>query len=255
MTDEAQSQFGALLREWRQRRHMSQLDLALRVDVSTRHLSYVETGRSNPSPTMISRLGEGLDLALRERNTLFLAAGYAPAYGHRPLTSPELTSVADALRLVLDRHHPYPAVVLDRSWDVLDANAGLNLLVEGCAAHLLEPPVNVLRLTLHPDGMAPRIQNLAQWRSHLLSQLQHRIERTADAGLSELLDELLAYPGGGASRRSSADVVAALRLDHCGRTLSLFSITSHIDSAADVTIDEMILETFYPADQQSAELL
>ncbi|MGI3785162.1 MAG: hypothetical protein ACRYG2_30755, partial [Janthinobacterium lividum] len=131
-------------------------------------------------------------------------------------------------------------------------------LVDGCAAHLLEPPVNVLRLTLHPDGMAPRIQNLAHWRSHLLSQLQHRIERTADAGLSALLDELQTYPGGGAPRRSSAgpsDLVAALRLDHHGHTLSLFSITSHIDSAADVAIDEMTLETFYPADQQSAELL
>jgi transcriptional regulator with XRE-family HTH domain len=255
VVDERELQLGPLLKEWRRRRHLSQQELALRADVSTRHLSYVETGRSVPSPTVISRLGAGLDLALRERNTLLLAAGYAPAHPRRALTSPDLTNVADALRLVLDRHEPYPAVVLDRWWDVLDANDGLGPLIEGCAAHLLEPPVNVLRVTLHPDGMAPRIHDLGRWRTHLLSQLRHRLERTADPHLQSLLDELITYPGGAPQQTAPTDIAALLRLSYRGGVLSLFSIASHVESAADVTVDELVLETFYPADAASAELL
>ena len=180
---------GELLREWRERRRLSQLDLSIQADISTRHLSFVETGRSRPTPAMIIRLTEQLDVPLRERNTLLLAAGYAPAYPQHGLDEPELSSVRAALRRVLAGHQPYPAVVIDRWWEMLDSNAGMGLLVDGCAPWLLEPPVNVLRLSLHPDGMAPRILNLAQWRAHLLTQLQHRSRVLGDERLVELHTE------------------------------------------------------------------
>jgi transcriptional regulator with XRE-family HTH domain len=185
MTSHARPQrpVGELLREWRERRRLSQLDLSIQADISTRHLSFVETGRSHPRPAMIIRLTEQLDVPLRERNTLLLAAGYAPAYPQHGLDEPELSSVRAALRQVLAGHQPYPAVVIDRWWEMLDSNAGVSLLVDGCAPWLLEPPVNVLRLSLHPDGMAPRILNLAQWRLHLLTQLQHRSQALGDERL------------------------------------------------------------------------
>jgi transcriptional regulator with XRE-family HTH domain len=185
---------GELLREWRERRRLSQLDLAIQADISARHLSFVETGRSRPTPTMILRLTEQLAVPLRERNVLLLAAGYAPAYPQHVLEAPELDNVRVALAQVLAGHEPYPAVVVDRWWDVRDANSGLALLMEGCAPALLKPPVNALRLALHPDGMAPRIVNLAQWRGHLLTQLRHRATALGDDRLRELHDELLDYP-------------------------------------------------------------
>src|SRR5580698_123285 len=187
---------GELLREWRERRRLSQLDLAIQADISARHLSFVETGRSRPTPTMILRLTEQLAVPLRERNVLLLAAGYAPAYPQHVLEAPELDNVRVALGQVLAGHEPYPAVVVDRWWDVRDANSGLALLTAGCAPALLKPPVNALRLALHPDGMAPRIVNLPQWRGHLLTQLQHRASALGDQRLRELHDELLDYPGG-----------------------------------------------------------
>jgi transcriptional regulator with XRE-family HTH domain len=161
---------GELLREWRERRRLSQLDLAIQADISARHLSFVETGRSRPTAGMILRLTEQLEIPLRERNVLLLAGGYAPAYPQHGLQAPELGNVRAALRQVLAGHEPYPAVVIDRWWDMLDSNSGIAALVGGCAPELLEPPVNVLRLSLHPDGMAPRIVNLGQWRAHLLTQ-------------------------------------------------------------------------------------
>src|SRR3954452_15164955 len=154
---------GQLLREWRERRRLSQLDLSIQADISTRHLSFVETGRSRPTPEMIVRLTEHLDVPLRERNQLLLAGGYAPAYPQHGLDEPELASVRAALRQVLHGHEPYPAVVINRWWDLVDSNAAIAVLTQGCAPHLLEPPVNVLRLSLHPEGLAPRILNLAQW--------------------------------------------------------------------------------------------
>ena len=165
---------GDLLREWRQRRRLSQLDLAIQADISARHLSFVETGRSRPTSTMILRLTEHLDVPLRDRNTLLLAGGYAPAYPEHPLDGPALAAVRTALRSVLAGHEPYPAVVINRWWELLDCNTTIGVLTEPVAAHLLAPPVNVLRLSLHPEGMAPHIVNLAEWRAHLLGRLRRR---------------------------------------------------------------------------------
>lgn len=246
---------GELLREWRERRRLSQLDLAIQADISARHLSFVETGRSRPTPSMILRLTEQLGVPLRERNTLLLAGGYAPAYPQHGLDEPELESVRAALRQVLAGHEPYPAVVVDRWWELLDANAAIGFLVEGCAPALLEPPVNVLRLSLHPDGMAPRIVNLAQWRAHLLMQLRHRASALGDERLRELHDELLGYPGGTAEPASPAGVVLPLRYRHDDRELSFFSISAAVGTATDVTVEELAIEAFYPADAATAAAL
>jgi len=246
---------GELLREWRERRRLSQLDLAIQADISARHLSFVETGRSRPTPAMILRLTEQLQVPLRERNVLLLAGGYAPAYGQHGLQEPELDSVRAALHQVLAGHEPYPAVVIDRWWDMQDSNSGVAVLVEGCAPALLEPPVNVLRLSLHPDGMAPRIVNLGQWRAHLLTQLRHRATALGDQRLSELHDELLGYPGGFDEAIESGGVVLPLRYRHDGRELALFSISAAVATATDVTVEELTIESFYPADAATAAAL
>lgn len=247
---------GMLLRQWRERRRLSQFELALRVEVSARHLSYVETGRSRPTPAMILRLTEHLDVPLRERNVVLLAGGYAPVYPQHGLDAPQLARVCDALRLVLDGHAPYPAVVLNRWWEMVDANDAVGVLVEGCAADLLEPPVNVLRLSLHPRGIAPRIANLGQWRAHLLEQLRHRVELTGDEQLQELQRELIEYPGGDVSAVAAPhDVVLPMRLRHRGQELSLFSIVAQVGTAADVTVDELAIESFYPTDAATAAAL
>ena len=173
---------GQLLRGWRERRRLSQLQLSLEAEVSTRHLSYVETGRSRPTSEMILRLCDHLEIPLRERNSLLLAGGFAPAYPSSGLDSPRMHSVLDAVRRLLDAHMPYPAVLVDAAWELVDGNAAVGLLTEGCAADLLEPPVNVLRLSLHPEGMAPRIVNLGEWRAHLLERLRRQHLATGDDG-------------------------------------------------------------------------
>ena len=239
---------GELLRDWRRRRRLSQLDLSIQADISARHLSFVETGRSRPTPEMILRLTEQLDVPLRERNTMLLAGGYAPAYPEHGLDEPELRSVRAALRQVLAGHEPYPAILVNRWWEMLDSNAAIGTLVDGCAAALLQPPVNVLRLALHPDGMAPRIVNLAQWRGHLLTQLQRRAGALGDQRLSDLHDELLGYPGGNPAEASATDVVLPLRYRRDGRELSFFSISAAVGTATDVTVEELAIEAFYPAD-------
>jgi transcriptional regulator with XRE-family HTH domain len=247
---------GEMLREWRERRRLSQLDLSISADISTRHLSFVETGRSRPTPTMILRLTEQLEVPLRERNALLLAGGYAPAYPQHGLDEPELDDVRAALRQVLAGHEPYPAVVVNRWWELLDSNAAIAVLTSGCAPWLLEPPVNVLRLSLHPDGMAPRITNLAQWRAHLLTQLQHRAQVLADQRLSDLRYELLGYPGGAAVAHPPAGaVVLPLRYRHGDQELSFFSISAVVGTATDVTVDELAIEAFYPADAPTAAVL
>ncbi|MGA9860301.1 MAG: helix-turn-helix transcriptional regulator, partial [Solirubrobacteraceae bacterium] len=186
---------GGLLRDWRQRRRMSQLELALEAGVSARHLSFVETGRSRPSPDMVLHLADRLEVPLRERNQLLLAAGYAPRFGARDLDDPQLSHVRDALGRVLAGHEPYPALAVDRNWDLVASNSALDPLLEGVSDGLLAPPANVLRLALHPDGLMPRILNAGQWRSHLLERLERQIRVTADPGLEALYDELAAYPG------------------------------------------------------------
>jgi transcriptional regulator with XRE-family HTH domain len=246
---------GQLLREWRERRRLSQLDLAIQADISARHLSFVETGRSQPTAAMILRLTEHLDVPLRERNTLLLAGGYAPAYPQHGLDAPELGNVRAALRQVLAGHEPYPAVVLDRWWDMQDANSGVAVLTEGCAPDLLTPPVNVLRLSLHPDGMAPRIVNLGQWRAHLLTQLRHRARILADDRLTALHRELAGYPGGADEPVPPDGVVLPLRYRRGAQELALFSISAVVGTATDVTVEELAIESFYPADEQTAAAL
>ncbi|MDQ1633929.1 MAG: hypothetical protein QOJ32_738 [Frankiaceae bacterium] len=250
---------GHLLRDWRERRRLSQLELSNRAEISTRHLSFVETGRSRPSPEMILRLTEHLEVPLRERNQLLLAGGYAPAYPQHGLDAPQLAAVRAALRQVLTAHEPYPALVLNRYWEMLDANAAVGLLLTGVAEHLLAPPINVLRVSLHPDGLAPRIANLAQWRSHVLHQLWRRAGSTADVKLRELHDELLAYPGGidpAPVARAPVSAVVPLRLRSVGDgELALFSLASHVQTAADVTVEELTIESFYPADDATAAAL
>jgi transcriptional regulator with XRE-family HTH domain len=250
---------GDLIREWRQRRRLSQLDLAIAANVSSRHLSFVETGRSRPTSEMILHLAEHLDVPLRDRNALLLAGGFAPAYPERGLAEPELQAVKNALKRVLDGHEPYPAAVVNRWWELVDANAGIALFTGDVSPELLEPPVNVLRLSLHPDGMAPRIANLPEWRAHLLARLHRQAEATGDPRLFSLYSELEAYPGGlgdqGAQPPLPTDVVVPLRYRTAEAELSFLSITAVIGTPMDVTVEELAIESFYPADPQTAKAL
>jgi transcriptional regulator with XRE-family HTH domain len=244
------SEVGLLLREWRGVRRLSQLDLSVRAGVSARHLSFVETGRSKPTREMILRLAEELDVPLRSRNDLLLAGGFAPANVERELDGPHLAVVLAALRDVLAGHEPYPAILVDRHWTMVDANAGVAALIEGSAPWLLEPPVNVLRLSLHPEGLAPRIGNLAEWRTHILHRLDRQALATGDPVLRSLRDELAALPGG-TTRTVPNGVVVPLSLDG----LNYFSVTSVVGAPLDVTLSELAIETFLPADAATAEIL
>lgn len=246
---------GALLRGWRERRRLSQLELSARADVSTRHLSFVETGRSKPTREMVDRLSTHLDIPLRERNQLLLTAGFAPAHPERAMNAPELRSVSSAFRRILDAHAPYPALVLDRWWDIVDRNNATDVLLEGCAPHLLEPPVNAVRLSLHPEGLAPRIRNLGQWRTHLIGQVRARADRTGDDRLLRLAEEAAAYPGDDVGRPAATDVVIALELEIAGQPLRFFSMSAAVESALDITVDELRIESFYPADDTTAGIL
>jgi transcriptional regulator with XRE-family HTH domain len=251
---------GDLIREWRQRRRMSQLELALGADISSRHLSFLETGRSVPSREMLLHLAERLEVPLRARNAMLLAAGYAPAFRERPLSDPALDTARQAVEQLLAAHEPFPALAVDRHWSMLAANRAATRLFTGISPALLQPPVNVLRLSLHPDGAAPRIANLAEWRGHVFARLAHQIEVTGDPGLAELLRELQAYPAPQpveppAPERSAYEVVVPLQLVTPVGTLSLISTTTVFGTPLDVTLSELALETFFPADAASAALL
>jgi transcriptional regulator with XRE-family HTH domain len=247
-----------MLREWRCRRRLSQLELALEADVSSRHLSFVETGRSRPSAEMVLRLAERLDVPLRERNDLLLAAGYAPAYRQRELDAPEMRFVRDAIEHVLSGHEPNPALVVDRHWDLVSTNPALVSLVEGAATHLLEPPVNVLRLSLHPEGVAPRIINLPQWRAHLLERLRRDALATGDPALNALHDEVASYPGGDPGRSldpARAEVAVPLRVRARGAELSFISTRTSFGNALDATVAELSIESFFPTDERTADAM
>lgn len=250
---------GDLLREWRTRRRLSQLDLSLAADVSTRHLSYVETGRSRPTPEMILRLAEQLNVPLRDRNLLLLAGGYAPAYPEHDLEDPAMVPVRRALRRLLTAHEPCPALVVDRYWNVLEANSAVSLFLAGADAELVAPPLNALRLSLHPRGMAPRIVNHGEWRAHVLDRLRHQATATGDEVLQRLHAELAAYPCADPAREvelpGSADVLVPLRYRSDVGELSLFSTTSVVGTPRDVTLAELAVEAFFPANATSAELL
>ncbi|SEC75278.1 Transcriptional regulator, contains XRE-family HTH domain [Amycolatopsis tolypomycina] len=244
---------GELLREWRDRRRISQLDLAISADISTRHLSFVETGRSRPSREMVLRLGEHLDVPLRERNRLLLAAGFAPAYTETALAEPEMDAVRRAVRQLLTGHEPYPAAVVDRNWDLVDANAAVGLFVAGIPPELT---TNVLRATLHPDGMAPHIRNLGEWRAHLLGRLRRQVAQTADPGLAELLDELRGYPCDQPVPEvevpGPGDIFVPLKFRHDGTDLTFFSTVATFGTPLDVTVAELVIESFFPADSATA---
>jgi transcriptional regulator with XRE-family HTH domain len=252
--------FGDHLRQWRQRRRLSQLDLAHDAEISTRHLSFVETGRSVPSREMVLRLAERLEVPLRERNALLVAAGYAPMYRERPLDDPALAAARQAVDLILKSHEPYPALAVDRHWNLLAANSMLPHLLAGVDPSLLQGQVNVLRLSLHPEGLAPKIVNLAQWRNHLFERLRQQIHATGDATLGALLEELRGYPlPEGADdlhiEGEHLGVVMPFRFRSSQGVLSFISTTTIFGTPVDVTLQEMALETFFPADAATGEVL
>jgi transcriptional regulator with XRE-family HTH domain len=237
---------------------MSQLDLALAAGVSARHVSFVENGRSRPSVEMILQLATVLDVPLRDRNALLLAAGYAPLFGQRGLDDPDMAAVRETLELVLRGHEPYPALVVDRHWGIVAANDAIAVLTEGAAPELLEPPVNVLRLALHPDGIAGRIVNLGRLRAVLLQWLAHEAVATGDPALAALLDELRALPGDGASapaEGATGEVAVPLRIRWRDRELSFISTNTTFARATDITVAELSIESFFPADAATAQAL
>lgn len=254
-----QSPAGELLREWRRRRRLSQLDLAIQAEISSRHLSFLETGRSTPSRDMILRLSSHLDLPLRERNHLLMAAGYAPVYPEAALDAPQMAAVRSAVRQVLRGHEPYPAVVVDRGWNLVDANASIARFTGGVAQELLTPPANVLRVSLHPDGMARRIANLGEWRAHLLGRLRRQVTLTADPMLAALYDELRAYPCDQPEPEielpGPGDVVVPLRLCDGDQELSFFSTVATFGTPLDITVAELVIESFFLATDETAAAL
>ena len=263
-TSSPSASFGALLRVWRQRRRRSQLDLALDAEVSQRHLSFVESGRATPSREVVVRLAEQLDVPLRERNTLLLAAGYAPLYAERPLDDPAMRPVQQAVELILRAHAPHPALAVNRHWHMVAANASVAALLTGVAdSALLTPPVNVLRLSLHPRGLAPHVANLPEWRAHLLERLRRQVEASADPVLTALLAELAAFdapPDGRPAAPAHAHylptgIAVPLQLNTAQGRLSLISTTTVFGTPVEVTLSELAIEAFYPADDITAERL
>ncbi|WOH79335.1 helix-turn-helix transcriptional regulator [Bradyrhizobium sp. BEA-2-5] len=246
---------GDHLREWRQRRRMSQLDLAGEAEISARHLSFVETGRAAPSRDMVLRLAERLDVPLRERNVLLVAAGYAPAFPQRTLDDPALRSAREAINLVLKAHEPNPALAYDRHWNLVSANRMVAPLLAGVPPYLLGQPLNVLRLAFHPEGLAPRTVNLAEWAAHLLERLHRQCEATADPELLKLYQDLKSYPIPARSAPITTDNNVALpfKLRLKGEILSFFSTTMVFGTPVDITLSELALETFFPADELTAE--
>ncbi|MEV6168469.1 helix-turn-helix transcriptional regulator [Streptomyces sp. NPDC051954] len=254
---------GPLLRAWRERRRVSQLELALRADSSARHISFVETGRSRPSEEMVLRLAEHLDVPVRERNALLLAAGYAPRYRETPLADPALDTLREGIERLIQGYEPYPAFVVDATYDVVAANRGILTLLEGLPESLLVPPLNAMRLTLHPEGLAPRIRNLREWRGHLLAQMERQIALQRSQPLRELYAEVAAYPVPEEAEAEPADepsepvppFALPMRIEHDGRVLSFISSISTFNTPMDVTVAELAIETLLPADPATVKYL
>ncbi|WP_405573947.1 helix-turn-helix transcriptional regulator [Streptomyces sp. NBC_01167] len=254
---------GPLLRGWRERRRVSQLELALRADSSARHISFIETGRSRPSEEMILRLAEHLEVPVRERNALLLAAGYAPRYAETSLDDPALGALREGLEQLLHGYEPYPAIIVDGTYTVVAANRGIAILLDGLPEHLLRPPLNAMRITLHPEGLAPKIRNLREWRGHLLAQMERQIALARSTELRELYDEVAAYPVPDPpdTEPPPADPAPAppfalpLRIEHEGRVLSFVSSISTFNTPMDVTVAELAIETLLPADPATVKYL
>ncbi|WP_266170852.1 helix-turn-helix domain-containing protein [Dyella subtropica] len=251
---------GDLLREWRRHRRLSQLELAAEAEISTRHLSFVESGRSQPSRDMILHLAEYLDIPLRERNALLIAAGFAPAFRERPMEDPALDAARHMIDLLLKGLEPYPALAIDRHWHLVACNQATLRLMAGVPEALLKPPINVLRLSLHPAGLAPRIRNLALWRAHLLDRLRRQIDTSHDPQLIELLRELQALSSPGPEDAHLAEgpgtaIAVPMLLDIDGTVLSMISTTTVFGTPVDITLAELALEAFVPADEATAQKL
>ena len=256
----SRAHFGEHLRHWRQHRRLSQLELSAQADISTRHLSFVETGRSLPSREVVLKLSDRLEIPLRERNAMLMAAGYAPMYRERALNDPALAAARQAIDLVLSRHEPSPALAVDRHWNMVAHNRIVPLLLADIDATLLQPPINVRRLSLHPNGLAPRITNLGQWRAHLFERLRQQIRASGDAGLVALCAELQAYPEAtGLERLQLAGelvgVVVPLRLKTPFGVMSFISTTTIFGTPVDVTVQELAIETLFAADESTAAML
>lgn len=251
--------FGPQLKEWRQRRRLSQLDLAAEADISQRHLSFLESGRSRPSRDMILRLADQLSIPLREQNTLLVAAGFAPAYQERAMDHPALDATRHTVEQILKGHEPHPALAIDRHWHLISANRAIFALLDNVDPFLLEPPVNVLRLSLHPNGLAPRISNIREWRHHIFERLKQQIDTTGDTALVELLEELTSLPVPiGASpyttdtARPYGSIAVPLQLKHSDDILTFISTTTVFGTALDVSLSELAIEAFYPMDNFTA---
>jgi transcriptional regulator with XRE-family HTH domain len=253
---------GDLLRDWRERRRLSQLNLAYDAEISQKHLSFLELGRSQPSHEMILRLAEQLNIPLRERNILLTAAGFAPVFPETPLTDESLAAARHAIDLILNRLEPYPSFAVDRRWELLAANKAVDILLAEVDASLLVPPVNMLRLCLHPKGFAPQVINYAEWRKDVLEFLNRQVEITADAFLTELLEELKGYSLPHASQSSpkseyprNMPISAPLRLRTKEGDLTFMSVVTVFGTPIDVTLSELAIESYFPADEKTAEVL
>ena len=248
---------GNLLREWRQRRRMSQLDFSVEAEISSKHLSFLETGRSQPSREMVLHLAELLEVPLRERNALLIAAGFAPMFQERALNDPDLEPARQAVELVLKGHEPYPAIAVDRHWNLVASNSAAERMLVGVDPELLKAPMNALRVCLHPNGIAPRIVNLAEWRAHLLARLRRLIDMSADPVLETLLQELAAYPAPPLSgdHAPARAIAVPLRLASPAGVLSFISTTTVFGTPIDVTLSELALESFFPADAATTAAL
>ncbi|WP_369211814.1 helix-turn-helix domain-containing protein [Streptomyces flavofungini] len=252
---------GPLLRGWRERRRVSQLELALRADSSARHISFIETGRARPSEELVLRLADHLDVPVRDRNSLLLAAGYAPRFRETPLEDPAMGTLREGLDQLLTGYEPYPALVVDAAYDVVAANRGITMLTDGVADEVLAAPLNAMRLTLHPRGLAPRIRNLREWRGHLLHQMERQIALQRSDALRAVYDEVAAYPvadPGVDAFDAGTDVpyfALPLRIEHDGQILSFISSISTFNTPMDVTVAELAIETLLPADPATVKYL
>jgi transcriptional regulator with XRE-family HTH domain len=252
------STVGTQLREWRARRRMSQMELALEAEISTRHLSFIETGRSRPSPDMLNRLADRLEVPHRARNALLVAAGFAPDYRERPLDSPEMAGVRTVVDHILKGHEPYPAIAVDRHWNMVAANGAIGILIEQIPPALMTPPVNVIRLALHPQGLAPQIANLGEWRDHILDRLDRQIEASGDAELAKLRHEVASYPyphNDNLGASVAGAIAVPLRLDTVVGQIAFVTTITIFGTPVDVTLSELAIEAFFPADAESASLL
>ena len=249
-TTTSRDDVGALVRHWRQRRRLSQQALSERCGVSTRHLSCIETGKAQPSPGMIGQLSEALEVPLREQRRLFTAAGFVPDASELPLGSPALAQVNDALELILAGHEPYPALVVDGGWDLVAANEAAYRLLADLPAELLEQPVNVVRLSLDPRGLAPRILNLAEWQAGIMARIHHEHDTSGDPRLAALIAD---FPLRTPPR--TPDIVLTVRLRAGADVLSLITTTTVFGTPRELAVAELAIEALYPADAATRDQL